>query len=592
VTRSDLSSDVTAGHGGGDPSGDPGGGRGAPDGLLAAFWDYERALARNDVPALEAWFQPGPETLRSDGGATLVGADQIARFRRQRPPPGPRRVDRLHVRPLGPDAVAVVAESTRPGGGTGAQSQVWVRGPEGWRIVAAHVGIATPGTIGRLAAVPAGEVDGVWRLAGPLPVGPASSGSSGSSGGSGSDGSGSGGSGSGSGGSGKGSADAPGGPLSGVRLAVKDLFAVRGQAVGGGSARWLAEAPIEPATAPAVGALLAAGATLAGLAHTDELAFSLAGVTASYGAVPNPAVPGATTGGSSSGPAAAVAGHAADLGLGTDTAGSIRVPASYCGLYGLRPTHGAITVAGVLPLAPSFDTVGLLTRDPALLATAAGVLLPAPAERTPVEVLLRPVDLLAELEPEVRVAFDGAALALAGRTGCRVEEHSGLADAVTSWLPAFRTVQAAEAWAAHGEFVTRARADLLPEVVARFEAGRDVDAAQLGRAREVLADARRRLAELLPPGRALLLPATSSPALPVDLPGDRVNAARLATLRLTCLASLAGLPAVAVPTLRVGTAPMALTLVGGPGTDHALLDLVTRPAPWHDSTPDTPWEDA
>jgi amidase len=579
VTRSDLSSADATRPGGGDPSGGQGGGRPAPDGLLAAFWDYERALARNDVPALESWFQAGPETLRSDGGATLVGADQIARFRRQRPPPGPRRVDRLHVRPLGPDAVAVVAESTRPGGGTGAQSQVWVRGPEGWRIVAAHVGIAPPGTTGRLAAVPAGAVDGVWRLAGPLPLGPDGSGGSGS-GGSGSDC------------SGEGSADAPGGPLSGVRLAVKDLFAVRGQAVGGGSARWLAEAPIEPATAPAVGALLAAGATVAGLAHTDELAFSLAGVTASYGAVPNPAVPGAATGGSSSGPAAAVAGHAADLGLGTDTAGSIRVPASYCGLYGLRPTHGAITVAGVLPLAPSFDTVGLLTRDPALLAAAAGVLLPAPAERAPVEVLLRAVDLLAELEPEVRVVFDGAVLALAGRTGCRVEGHSGLAEAVTSWLPAFRTVQAAEAWATHGEFVTRARGDLLPEVVARFEAGRDVDAAELGRAREVLAGARRRLAELLPPGRALLLPATSSPALPVDLPGDRVNAARLATLRLTCLASLAGLPAVAVPTMRVGTAPMALTLVGGPGTDHALLDLVTRPAPWHDSTPDTPWEDA
>ena len=542
MTRSDLSSD---------------------GGLLAAFWDYERALARNDVPALEAWFRPGPETLRSDGGATLVGADHIARFRRQRPPPGPRRVDRVHVRPLGPDVVAVVTESTRPGGGTGAQSQVWVRGPAGWRIAAAHVGLAPPAAPGRLPAVLAGAGDGVWRLAGPLPGN--------------------------SGGAGEGVA---GGPLNGVRLAVKDLFAVRGQAVGGGSARWLAEAPIEPASAPAVGALLAAGATVAGLAHTDELAFSLAGVTASYGAVPNPAVPGATTGGSSSGPAAAVAGHAADLGLGTDTAGSIRVPASYCGLYGLRPTHGAITVAGVLPLAPSFDTVGLLTRDPALLATAAGVLLPAPAERAPVEVLLRPVDLLAELEPEVRAAFDSAALALAGRTGCRVEEHTGLADAVTSWLPAFRTVQAAEAWAGHAGFVTRARADLLPEVVARFEAGRDVDGAQLERAREVLADARRRLAELLPPGRALLLPATSGPALPVDLPGDRVDTARLATLRLTCLASLAGLPAVAVPTMRVGTAPMALTLVGGPGTDHALLDLVTRPAPWHDTTPETPWEDA
>jgi Asp-tRNA(Asn)/Glu-tRNA(Gln) amidotransferase A subunit family amidase len=432
------------------------------------------------------------------------------------------------------------------------------------------VGIAAPPAPGRLTEVPAGGSNGVWRLAGPLPDDPDASGGSGSVAG----------------------PDSPDGPLRGIRLAVKDLFAVRGQAIGGGSARWLAEAPIEPATAPAVGALLAAGATVAGLAHTDELAFSLAGVTASYGAVPNPAVPGAGTGGSSSGPAAAVAGHAADLGLGTDTAGSIRVPASYCGLYGLRPTHGAISLAGALPLAPSFDTAGLLARDPALLATAAAVLLPAPARREPVEVLLRPADLLGELEPEVRVAFDSATLALAGRTGCRVETHNGLAEAVTSWLPAFRTVQAAEGWATHGGFVSRARAELLPEVVARFEAGRGVDAGQLSGARAVLADARRRLVELLPPGRALLLPATSGPALPVDLPGDRVDAARLATLRLTCLASLAGLPAVAVPTMRVGTAPMALTLVGGPGTDHALLDLVNRPAPWHDTTSDTPWEGA
>lgn len=540
MTWSDL--DATAA-----PESSDGAGPDTPEGLLAAFWDYERALARNDVPALEAWFRPGPETLRSDGGATLVGAEQIARFRRQRPPPGPRRLDRVHVRPVGPDVVTVVAESTRPGGATGAQSQVWVREADGWRITAAHVSTAPAAAPATLTAE---ESDRVWRLAGPLSGGDPGT-------------------------------DAPaGGALRGVRLAVKDLFAVRGQAVGGGSARWLAEAPIEPATAPSVHALLAAGATIAGLAHTDELAFSLAGVTASYGAVPNPAVPGTASGGSSSGPAAAVAGHAADLGIGTDTAGSIRVPASYCGLYGLRPTHGVISAAGVLPLSPSFDTVGLLSRDPVLLATSAGLLLPAPAEQPPIDVLLRPADLLAELAPEVRVAFAAAALALTGRTGCRVEAAGGLAEAVRGWLPAFRAVQAAEGWAAHGAFVTRASGELLPEVVARFEAGRDVDAEQLDGARAVLADARHQLAALLPPGRALLLPATSSPALPVDLPADQVHAARLATLRLTCLASLAGLPALAVPAMRVGTAPMALSLVGGPGTDRALLDLVNRPAPW------------
>jgi amidase len=372
----------------------------------------------------------------------------------------------------------------------------------------------------------------------------------------------------------------PAGPLRGVRLAVKDLFALAGHAIGGGSAHWLAEAPVQTTTAPSVAALLTAGATVAGLAHTDELAFSLAGVTQSYGAVPNPAAPGCLSGGSSSGPAAAVAGHAADLGVGTDTAGSIRVPASYCGLFGLRPTHGAVDSTGVLPLAPSFDTVGLLSRDPHLLATAAALLLPPGGDGTPVRLLLRVGDLLDGLAPDVVPAFESATVALAGRTGCRVESAPDLAEAVDAWLPAFRAVQAAEGWATHGEFVTKARSELQPEVVARFEAGRELTEDAVARARKVLAGARDLLAGVLAPGRVLLLPATSGPALPLDLPADQVDSARIATLRLTCLASLAGLPAVAVPTMRVGTRPMGLSLVGAAGTDRSLLELINRPAPW------------
>ncbi|HEV7787545.1 MAG TPA: AtzH-like domain-containing protein [Pseudonocardia sp.] len=520
------------------------------DGLLAAFWDYERALRTNDVPALEHWFLAGPDTLRSDGGTTLVGAGHIARFRRSRQPPGPRRVDRVHLRPLGGGSAAVVAESTRPDGTCAVQSQIWVSGPAGWRIAVAHVSAAAP----LLPTI--SEPAGVWRVAGPLRVdpGPAAAG-----------------------------ALSAAGPLSGVRLAVKDLFALAGQAIGGGSADWLAEAPVQTTTAPSVAALLAAGATVAGLAHTDELAFSLAGVTQSYGAVPNPAAPGCLSGGSSSGPAAAVAGHAADLGVGTDTAGSIRVPASYCGLFGLRPTHGAIDTEGVLPLAPSFDTVGLLSRDPQLLATAAGLLLPPAGNNrsvTPVQLLLRVGDLIDGTDPGVAPAFESATVALAGRTGCAVEAAPDLAEAVDTWLPAFRTVQAAEAWAAHGEFVTKARSGLQPEVVARFEAGRELTEDAVARARAVLAGARDRLAELLPPGRALLLPATSGPALPLDLAAGEVDSARVATLRLTCLASLAGLPAVAVPTMRLGTRPMGLSLVGAAGSDRSLLELINRPAPW------------
>jgi Asp-tRNA(Asn)/Glu-tRNA(Gln) amidotransferase A subunit family amidase len=172
-------------------------------------------------------------------------------------------------------------------------------------------------------------------------------------------------------------------PLNGRTAAVKDLFAVAGFPTGAGNPRWLAQARLEPRDAWAVRALRLAGAAIAGIAQTDELAFSLSGTNAHYGTPPNPAAPGLVTGGSSSGPAAAVAAGQADIGLGTDTAGSIRVPAAVCGLFGLRPTYGAVPADGVLPLAPSFDTVGWLTADAALLAAVGSVLLPPAASPSP-----------------------------------------------------------------------------------------------------------------------------------------------------------------------------------------------------------------
>src|SRR4029077_4269094 len=121
--------------------------------------------------------------------------------------------------------------------------------------------------------------------------------------------------------------------------------------------------------------LLAAGAHCVGKTVTDELAFSLIGENHFYGTPLNPAAPGRVPGGSSSGSASAVACGLADFALGTDTGGSVRVPASNCGLFGLRPSPGMISVAGVMPFAPTFDTVVVLTRDADVLARVAGTLL-------------------------------------------------------------------------------------------------------------------------------------------------------------------------------------------------------------------------
>jgi Asp-tRNA(Asn)/Glu-tRNA(Gln) amidotransferase A subunit family amidase len=360
-----------------------------------------------------------------------------------------------------------------------------------------------------------------------------------------------------------------------MRVAVKDLFAVAGQRVGAGNPAWLAAAPVEATHAAGVSALLADGASVAGLAQTDELAFSLAGTNIHYGTPANPAAPGRITGGSSSGPAAAVATGQADIGLGTDTAGSIRVPASYCGLYGLRTTHDAVDRTGLVPLAPSFDTVGVLARTSAVLASAANTLLPA-ADVVPTRELLVAPTLFELAEPDTRLAIEAALRALALRHDLPVRRVELDRDALEQWFVAFRQVQSAEAWRIHGDFVAAHPGGFEPAVEARFRSGADVGDTQEGTARAVLENARAQLHELLPPGVVLALPSSSSPAPPTDGDAAAIDEIRGATLRLTCLASLAGLPALSIPTARVGTLPAGLCLAGGPGTDRALLALLTE----------------
>jgi amidase len=173
----------------------------------------------------------------------------------------------------------------------------------------------------------------------------------------------------------------PGGPLAGRRFAVKDLFAIAGHRACFGNPDWLSTHWAAEATAPVITWLLDAGAALVGTTVTDELAFSLTGENPHYGTPPNPAAPGRVPGGSSSGSASAVAGGLVDFALGTDTGGSVRVPASHCGIFGFRPTHGAVSPAGVLPFSPSFDTVGWFARDADTLAAVGDRLFPATRDR-------------------------------------------------------------------------------------------------------------------------------------------------------------------------------------------------------------------
>lgn len=367
-------------------------------------------------------------------------------------------------------------------------------------------------------------------------------------------------------------ATAPGaatGPLAGCTFVAKDVFDLAGMPTGAGNPTRRSSTPAAVRHAAAVERLLAAGADLVGRSRTDELAYGLSGRNELDGSPENPAAPGRLTGGSSSGSASAVASGLTDIGLGTDTGGSIRVPASHCGLFGLRPTHGRVPVRGLVPLAPSFDAVGWLTATAALCARVGAVLLdPAPGPATPITGLLVLDDLVETVADDLGPAIGGLADRL-GATSTRT--RLGVGDDLDRWREAYRVLQGAEAWSTHGRWITETQPELGPPVRERFDAAARLTAEEVAGATAEQNRLRARVAELLAPGTALVVPAAAGPPLLVDADAGEVDATRRATLTITCLAPLAGLPASAQPIDVADGLPMGLSLVGSPGSDEALL---------------------
>lgn len=362
------------------------------------------------------------------------------------------------------------------------------------------------------------------------------------------------------------------GPLSGQTVAVKDLFAIAGQRVGVGSRAYLAEAPVETATAPAVQALLVAGADVVGIAQTDQFAYSIEGLNPDYWAAPNPAVPGGIPGGSSSGPASAVALGQASIGIGSDTAGSIRIPASYQGLWGLRTTHGAVSLEGVAPLGPRYDTVGWLTRYGSTLRAVATVGLAATPDAVPRDrALSGRVVMCSGIEAaateEARAAVAAVASAVVAGGPCRVD----LPDP-REMFEAFRVTQSAEAWRSHGAWVDSHPGALGPDIEARFAWARavtpDDERAGLQEVSRLASWIDRALGDDL-----LVLPSAASAAPRVGDDSEKLNMLRESTLGMTAVAGLSGRPALSVPLARTDAGPVGVCLVGPRGSDLALIDL-------------------
>ncbi len=210
------------------------------------------------------------------------------------------------------------------------------------------------------------------------------------------------------------------GPLAGLTFAAKDVFHVAGQRTGFGSPEWLATHEPATRTAKAVQRLLDAGARMVGKTHSDEMAYSLTGENVHYGTPLNSRAPDRIPGGSSNGSVAAVAAGLVDFAIGTDCGGSVRLPASYCGILGMRPTVDRVPLDGVIPFGPPFDVVGWFARDAAVLEGVGRVLMADESTPPPARRLLRAADAFALVDGAVA---DALAPAIE-----RAAEHVGAAE--------------------------------------------------------------------------------------------------------------------------------------------------------------------
>ncbi|MDB4977720.1 MAG: amidase family protein [Myxococcaceae bacterium] len=367
------------------------------------------------------------------------------------------------------------------------------------------------------------------------------------------------------------------GALSGLTFAAKDSFAIRGHVSSAGHPDWArTHAPAER-YAPVVEQLLHEGADLVGVTILDELAFGLAGINVHYGTPQNPRASGRLCGGSSCGSAAAVAAALCDFALGTDTAGSVRIPSAFCGLFGIRGTHGAISTDGVVPLAPSFDAVGFLARDAHTFDSVANVLFGNATSARSVERVLVADDAFALCDagvPELlRDLVDRAARGL----GARVELSELAPEGFGVLAAAFHRLRAREIWRAHGEWVRSVEPQFSPVVRARFEQARELSEHDSDESREhdeaVREQVRERIRSWLEPGTLLFLPPAPGVAPTLDASASALDTFRARALELSSIAALAGAPQIVVPARELDGAPLALSFIAAHGSDRWLSQL-------------------
>ena len=371
-------------------------------------------------------------------------------------------------------------------------------------------------------------------------------------------------------------AGAADGPLAGLTFAAKDIFDVAGHVTGCGNPDWKATHGPAESTAWVVRRLVDAGAAMTGKTITDELTRGIFGENAHYGTPVNPRAAGRVPGGSSSGSASAVAGGMVDFALGSDTGGSVRVPASFCGLYGLRPTHGRIPLDGMLLQAPSYDTIGWFARDAETFARVGVVILPAGAAIERPRRLIVAEDAFELTEADVRRALEPVAQSITQMfdavASLRLSPSS-----LEEWSGHQQILQSREAWESIREWLDAVNPAMSFEVSDRYVTARGVTDEQVAAAQAGRDAINARMNEVFQGGDTVVcLPTTIGPAPPVGQRVSERHALRLRNSALTSIAGNTGRPQLSLPLAEVDGLPVGLSLLGDYGADEQLIALASE----------------
>ncbi len=362
------------------------------------------------------------------------------------------------------------------------------------------------------------------------------------------------------------------GPLAGLSAVVKDMYDIAGERTGCGSPEWLATHPPAARNCPPVQKILDAGATIIGKTVCDEYFYSVSGANAHYGTPVNARAPGRLPGGSSAGSAAACGAGLCDFALGSDTGGSVRVPASFNGIYGLRPTHERIEHSGVADMAPSFDVPGWFAATPGVFRKVGAVLLDSRRVAAKIDRVVVLEDAFAQAEDPVadllRTLLEFMSDDLPEMAHGRIAPEG-----FDPWREAFRIVQAYETWQTFGGFVTKHRPNIGPGVKERMQFASTVTRVQADASREVVNKARDHIRQVAVPGTVLALPTAPSIAPKIEISGAELEEFRTRVMRLTCTSGISGLPQMSIPGGTINGCPIGLSFIGWAGGDEALLDL-------------------